>query len=288
MCKGRETTTNCGARCAITVQTASQGLTPQLFWKHRVGLLACSREELDAVVVKLVAAARETEQTAPAPDGDGLDDGAWSTPPTPVLKVGGRVLLCNPADLPRQIERAGVLGTIEPDSDEETVIIVVHAPSNAASHPADADDKTQPKEPRSHDGRPGADAAARGGGTSRVLRMNLPLGRRTQHVFVHEVLPRAVSFASSHFSLGRKICVAGGDEGIGVALVLLQLFFDDEGSLVCSDNMPSGAAAGKSSVRTRLEWIIASRPQVNPSRTILKRVNDFLFSPLTHRQDGVE
>ena len=270
-----------------TVRTASQGLTPQLFWKHRVGLLACSREELDAVVVKLVAAAQETEQTASAPDNDGLDDGAWSTPPTPILKVGGRVLLCTPADLPRQPERASVLGSSEPDSDGETVFIVVHEPSNA-SHPADTDDKTQPKEPRSHDGQPDADAAVRGGGTSRVLRMNLPSGRRTQHVFVHEVLPRAVSFASSHFSLGRKICIAGGDEGIGVALVLLQLFFDNAGSLVQSDNTPGGAAAGKSSVRTRLEWIIASRPQVNPSRTILKRVNDFLFSPLTHRQDGVE
>jgi hypothetical protein len=163
------------------------------------------------VVVKLVAAARETEQTAPAPDSDGLDDGAWSTPPTPVLKVGGRVLLCALADLPRQSEPAGVLDTSELDSDGETVFIVVHAPSN--SHPTDTDDKTQPKEPRSHDGQPGADAAVlgeSGEGRSRVLRMNLPSGRRTQRAFVHEVLPRAVSFASSHFSLRRKICVARG------------------------------------------------------------------------------
>ena len=269
---------------------ASQGLTPQLFWKHRPELLACSREELGAVVVKLVAAARETEQTALTLDSDGLDGGAWSTPPSPVLKVGGRVLLCTLADLPRQLEPVGVPGTSEPDNDGETVFIVVHAPSNA-SHPADTDDKTRPKEPRSHDGQPGADAAAlgeSGEGTSRVLRMNLPSGRRTQRAFVHEVLPRAVSFASSHFSLGRKICVAGGDEGIGVALVLLQLLFDDEGSLVRSDTMPGGAAVGKSSVRMRLEWIIASRPQVNPSRTILKKVNDFLLSPHTHRQYGVE
>ena len=273
-----------------TFPTASQGLTPQLFWKHRAELLACSREELDAEVVKLVAAARETEQTAPASDSDGLDDGAWSTPPTPVLKVGGRVLVCTLADLPRQLEPAGVPGTSEPDSDGETVFIVVHAPSNS-SHSADTDDKNQPKEPRSLDGQPGADAAAigeSGEGTPRVLRMNLPSGRRTQRAFVREVLPRAISFASSHFSLGRKICVAGGDEGIGVALVLLQLFFDDEGSLVRSDTMSGGAAVGKSSVRTRLEWIIGSRPQVNPSRTILKRVNGFLLSPHTHRQDGVE
>ena len=117
--------------------------------------------------------------------------------------------------------------------------------------------------------------------------MNLPSGRRAQHVFVHEALPRAVSFASSHFSLGRRICVAGGDEGIGVALVFLQLFFGDKGNLVRSDTMPGGTAPGKSSVRTRLEWIIGSRPQVNLSRTILKRVNDF-YSCHKRRQDGVE
>ena len=33
-----------------------------------------------------------------------------------------------------------------------------------------------------------------------------------------EVLPGAVSFVSSHLSLGRKICVAGGDGRVGVTL----------------------------------------------------------------------
>ena len=169
-----------------TVPTASQGLTPLLFWKHRAELLGCSREELDAVVVKLVPTARETEQKAPAPGRDGLEDAGWSTPPMPVLKVGGRVLLCTPADLPRQLEPAGVPRTSDPDSDGEMVFIVVQAPSNT-SHPADTNDKTPPKEPRSQDGQPGADAAAlgeSGEGTSRVLRMNLPSGRRAWHIYL--------------------------------------------------------------------------------------------------------
>ena len=137
--------------------------------------------------------------------------------------------------------------------------------------------KPRQKDPRSYDGQPGAAAAAlgeSGEGTSRVLRMNLPSGRRTRHAFVHEVLPRAVSFASS-FNLGRNIYIVGGDEGIGVALILLQLFFDDEGSRVRSDTMPGGTAVGQSSVRTRLEWSGSSRA-INSSRTILKRVNGFL------------
>jgi hypothetical protein len=36
--------------------------------------------------------------------------------------------------------------------------------------------------------------------------------------------------------------------------------------------------ANKDSIRTRLEWIIASRPAANPSRTTCKRVNEFLLS----------
>ncbi len=262
-----------------------QGLTPELFWRHRTELLACSRQELETVVIKLVAAARKAEQTS---GREGLvHAAAWSASPTPVLKVGGRVLLCALADLPRELP-VSVPGTCKPDNDGEAEIafIVVYA-SNVT--PGDTN-QTPPTEPRSDD-RETRQSSTLGenGGTSRVLRMHLPLGKRGQHVFLHEVLPCAVSFAGSHLSLGRKVCVAGGDEGIGLALALLQLFFDDEGSLR-SELTPSGVAAfRKNSVRTRLEWIIASRPQVNPPRVILKRVNDFLLSPHSHhRQDGVE
>lgn len=218
---------------------------------------------------------------------DGLRGGAWSTLPTPVLKVRGRVLLCTLVDLPRELP-ASVPSTGEADNDGEieTAFIVVYA-SNVT--PGDTN-KTSSIEPRSDDRETRANTELELGeseGTSlRVLRMHLPLGKRGQHTFVHDILPRAVSFASSHLSLGRKLCVAGGDEGVGVALVLLQLFFDDEGSLrggiTPNASGAAATAAGKSSVRTRLEWIIASRSQVNPSRTILKRVNDFLLSSHSH------
>jgi hypothetical protein len=178
-----------------TVSSVFQGLASQLFWRNRAELLACSCEELRAAVVKLVAAARETEQTAPAPGRDGLHAGAWSALPTAVLKFGGRVLLCTLADLPRELELpASVPGPCEPPNNKETAFTVVHASSNA-TNPIDADDKTRPK-PRSHDGedtRPGAGAATLGGRSgdmSRVLRMNPPSGRRAQHVFGLKVLLR--------------------------------------------------------------------------------------------------
>ena len=103
-----------------------------MLWRHRTELLACSREDLEAVVNKLVTAARETLQTSGV---DGLHAGAWSTLPTPVLKVRGRVLLCTLVDLPRELP-ASVPSTCEPDNDGdiETAFIVVRVERRTERH----------------------------------------------------------------------------------------------------------------------------------------------------------
>ena len=119
-------------------------MTPQLFRKNRAELLACSREEHDDVFIKLVAGALETEKMAP-PGRDGLHAGAGSAPPTPVRKLGGRVLLCTLTDLPREIELPSVVtDKCEPETNGETVFIVMHSSSNA-THPVDIDDKNPAK-----------------------------------------------------------------------------------------------------------------------------------------------
>ncbi|KAF7289305.1 Initiator tRNA phosphoribosyl transferase [Mycena indigotica] len=89
------------------------------------------------------------------------------------------------------------------------------------------------------------------------------------------LLPRSTSFATHHLRLGRRVCFVcddGRDVSVGLALVTLGLLFDDAGKLA-SDNTVTKAA-----LRTRLEWIVASRPEANPSRATLKRVNEFLMS----------
>ena len=197
--------------------------------------------------------------------------GTWESTLAPVTKVDGRILLCSLADLPRDFPAK--IPSPSGTTAAETAFIVV-----------DESDTT----PDSTNARGGAVAGETGdSSSSRALRVCLPPGKRGQHVFLHEVLPCATSFASTHLSLGRAICVAGGDAGVGVALVLLQLFFDDAGKpRGSSSNAQGDAAASKNSVRTRLEWVIASRPQTNPSRAILKRVNDFLLSPRSRRGGG--
>ena len=203
--------------------------------------------------------------------GGGGPRGAW-----PVTKVDGRVLLCSLADLLRYLPASVPSSS---GTTEETAFVVVDE-SDAPGDDTDA----RPRAPTRSNG---ADGAALGeigdSSSSRVLRVRLPPGKRGQHVFTHDVLPCATSFASAHLSLGRAICVAGGDAGVGVALVLLQLFFDDVGK---PRSALGDAAISKHSLRTRLEWVIASRPQTNPPRAILKRVNDFLLSPCSRRGDA--
>ncbi|KAF8271045.1 tRNA A64-2'-O-ribosylphosphate transferase [Lactarius quietus] len=243
-----------------------QGLTPEIFWRHRAELLACPRADLETLVARLVAA---TPRDAVPSRGDAAGDdsqGAWRSTPAPVMKVGGRVLLCTLADLPLGLP-AGVPHLS--DATAEIAFVVV----DESDAPPDDTGARHSAPTRSNDAAPGE---SEGSSSTRVLRVCLPSGKRGQHVFLHQVLPCATSFASTHLSLGRAICVAGGDAGVGVVLVLLQLFFDDDGKPRSSR---SDATISKTSVRTRLEWVIASRPQTNPSRAILKRVNDFLLSP---------
>jgi tRNA A64-2'-O-ribosylphosphate transferase len=290
----------CGASDMVNderIMIVHQGLTPQLFWRHRAELLACSRDALEELVAHLVAtaataaAARESERSAAGGESGHHGHGAWRALPTPVTKVGGRVLLCAVEDLPRDLPvdlHVDLLGTSDDDNTrrEKTAFVIVD--ESDTRQPDDrADETTLPPEPEGRSLANVVEALRENGRSpSNVLRVHLPPGKRGQHVFVHDVLLRVVSFSSSHLlGLGKRICVAGGgDGGTGVALVLLQLFFDDNG------RMDTGAGAGgsesgtisKSSVRTRLEWIIADRPDVNPSRAILKRVNNFLLSPRWH------
>ena len=96
----------------------------------------------------------------------------------------------------------------------------MHASSNA-TYLVDIDDKTRPTEPHSRDGE--TLGAALGECARHVpcklLRMHTSLWEDARSKSLRE---SAVSFVSSHLSLGRKIYVAGGDGSVGAVAAVLR------------------------------------------------------------------
>lgn len=104
-------------------------------------------------------------------------------------------------------------------------------------------------------------------------------GKRKPLDLLHLVLPAVDSFGRKWLDdSGHRVIIvdqdARYDEGIGILMLLLGSFFDDDGREVQAMSNP----ASKESLRRRLEWIQRSIPRANPSRTIMKRVNEYVIS----------
>ncbi|KAF2114903.1 initiator tRNA phosphoribosyl transferase-domain-containing protein [Lophiotrema nucula] len=77
-------------------------------------------------------------------------------------------------------------------------------------------------------------------------------------------------------------CPTGKDLSVGVALLLLCLYADDNGRL---SNRRNGRKVDKTFIKQRLTWITTSSPFLNPSRTTLTSVNEFLMpSPMAMKK----
>ena len=172
----------------------SQGLTPDIFWKHKVEILATDRVWLRDMVQELVA-----EHTGPA-------GAQYSSLPTPIAKVRGRLLVGAISDLPQP--RPHRLPNAQAD-----VAYVLISEQPAPEVPSD----TETPSPKT------------------VFHLQLPQGKRGQKQFLEEVLPQATLFVDTHLSQGSSVCICcdtGKDASVGVALAALQLFFDEDGDFV--------------------------------------------------------
>lgn len=134
---------------------------------------------------------------------------------------------------------------------------------------------------------------------SNVLIIRAHEGKKGQKQFLSEVLPLSMQFIEKSMENGRHVyvaCQSGKDASVGVALAALQRFYGDDAELLPTQqwggvegqavtrvynlNPPdTKTLVTKSSIKTRLQWIIASCPIANPSRATLKRVNEYLLSP---------
>ncbi|KAI0753162.1 initiator tRNA phosphoribosyl transferase [Daedaleopsis nitida] len=222
------------------------GLTPSLFWEHKDALMDSDREALPSLVANLVTEAKVLHHS-----------NVWTTLPTPVAAVGGQVLVGRVSDMPSG------LAPVLPIMNDPVSYVVVSS--------------TMPL--------PEPDSASeiKRNSPSHLLRLQLAEGKKDQIHFLQHVLPASTRFIKERLARGDAVCVCcdtGRDASVGIALAALQLFFNDNGKLL--DH--AATIANKESIRTRLQWIIASRPQANPSRVTLKRVNEFLLSSPAFRR----
>lgn len=204
----------------------------------------------------------------------------WIIKPTPVLRASGLLLLGTISDLPSPLPRS-----LPDRSDRTAFVILAGSPS---IHEIQAVEKEI------------------------VLLLQISQGKKDQIHFLQSILPRATAFIGKQLSKGLPVCICcenGEDASVGVALAALQLFFDDDGRFLSMPDAQShlsgylrllghcgglmykitGNAANKQSIAKRLQWIISSRPQANPSRATLKRVNEYILtSPNFRRNRGTE
>ena len=195
--------------------------------------------------------------------------------PTPVLQSNGRILICSNVDLP-----SPPISFLPNDPSNSPPIAFVEITARPVTPPLNTAGQL---------GSPSIDSH---------IAIEAPEGKKGQLAFLQSVLPKAIPFISNKLRTGSRICIScdtGRDLSVGVALVVLQKFFDHNGSFqeICESNAHrkfllyssslcpyhSAFPATKESIKTRLQWIISSRPQANPSRATLKRVNEYLLTP---------
>ncbi|KAI0091657.1 tRNA A64-2'-O-ribosylphosphate transferase [Irpex rosettiformis] len=235
-----------------------QGLTPSIFWQHKERLLFSKRYDLQDLVTELVS-------TKPSDGGHHYN----SNSSTPVGHVQGRIVICLVSELP--IPSIEDKSLVSASNSTAYVVISENTPTPTEQrNPATCDDLV-----------------------NAVLRLHLPPGKRGQHTFLDSVLPQSLPFIDAHLARGNDstiyiCCDTGKDASVGVALTALQLFFDDEGLYVPDTERAARLSKpSKKSISKRLQWIISSRVQANPSRATLKRVNEFLMTPASFRKESV-
>jgi tRNA A64-2'-O-ribosylphosphate transferase len=175
-----------------------KGLTPQIFWTHRHQLLKAYRSDLLDVVSSLV---RSYVQSGSVNEQCSF--------PSPIAKVGGRIMICSISDLSRCSPHlaADAQGT-------EPALLVIADKSNDPS-------KSLPPH-------------ASGYPSSSIICLETPAGKKGQLHFMQSVLPQSMSFIRCHLAKGSTVCIAcssGNDLSVGVALSAIQLFFDEDGVL---------------------------------------------------------
>ncbi|OCK77273.1 tRNA a64-2'-O-ribosylphosphate transferase [Lepidopterella palustris CBS 459.81] len=96
---------------------------------------------------------------------------------------------------------------------------------------------------------------------------------------LRDELPKLETFFMTLRELPETIlvcCHTGKDLSLGVALAILCIYTDDEGTI---STHPTSLTVSKPFIRQRLSWITTSLPTANPSRSTLQSINSHLIRP---------
>ncbi|KAF8841695.1 initiator tRNA phosphoribosyl transferase [Paxillus ammoniavirescens] len=222
----------------------SMGLTPTIFWNNHASILRSGRSELPNLVRSLVEDSSDANVY-------GTDDPNQALIAMPIERVSGLLSICS--------------------------VAILRSKPLLAAHPEIALLCVTSKDPE-----PSTSNAELRTEGSVILWIQTLEGKKGQNHFLNTVLPRSLPFIRSHLQKGRKVCIAcdsGTDVSVGVCVAALAKYFRTDGSFYPRGNEQGDICTSKDILKTRLQWIISSYPQANPSRTTLKRVNDFLLSP---------
>ncbi|TEB38143.1 initiator tRNA phosphoribosyl transferase [Coprinellus micaceus] len=222
------------------------GLFPETFWNEREQLLSASRADLPDLIAALAS-----NGSTPSPK--------YVKAPEGISKISNRISLSKLSEL--GLEPSLSLPHTAFILIDEAEVTKPTSPANPSTQ-ADSTSPEQKSEP----------------GASLMLEFKILGGKRSQAYFLHDVLPSSLRFIDDKLSHGLDIviaCPSAKDLGVGVALAAISQYFDDHGEYVKGGQ---DLRLTKQTIRARLEWIIASCPRANPSRTTLKRVNELLLT----------
>lgn len=220
----------------------SLGLTPSLFWRFKDEILNLPQDEVDDFVRDVVQQHEIRRHS----------NGQRQTPPTKIQRVNGLLVLSSNSDLPPEI-----LAGRRPEMSDDYCHLMIN--SGLVEGASD----------QRHDVH------------NNIFLAHINVEKKMGETSLAAQLPGALCFVQAGLFAGRSVCIScdtGNDIGPVVALAALQSFFDENGLLIIGE-IPIHPRVDKQSLKTRLQWIISSRPEANPSRTSLKRLNEFFMSP---------
>ncbi|KAF7782797.1 hypothetical protein Agabi119p4_2173 [Agaricus bisporus var. burnettii] len=243
------------------------GLTPQAFWKHRKELISAQRIDLEGLIKQIVSSSSSINSTPSS-------FSKLVSPPTPIKRINGRICLSSfePSNLPALLISLKSKVLQDP---RVAYILLDFLPSSTTNLPT----ATLPN----------------------ILHIHASPKSKSKPdaYFSSHILPTAIPFIHSHLSLhpSNTINIIEGcnndpgsrlDISAGIVVTAIQLFFNEHGDWSAAvgngsnSNSSEKTQIDKKSIRKRLEWIVESEPRVNPSRATLKRVNEYLLTPMVY------